>query len=226
MKFKKIDKDELVGNVVVGGVLAGLVLSIPFEMLANGVKKIYNRIPAVARKRERLNAEIRKLEKILGLECRDETCVQYDPYFYRNFSRDRLHYYYALKNKAERGYKSPDIVLAMKRKMPEIKFPEMETLICRANSGPSKYIVYLMADKGIYNIPDEAVQKVLKEDLGMELVDDDFKSLGLATLSECGRPGDYFIMSAPGEFLYEDVSYKNETIKKLIEDFRQRIQKL
>lgn len=62
MKFKKIDKDELVGNVVVGGVLAGLVLSIPFEMLANGVKKIYNRIPAVARKRERLNAEIRKLE--------------------------------------------------------------------------------------------------------------------------------------------------------------------
>lgn len=226
MKFKKIDKDELVDNVVVGGVLAGLVLSIPFVMLADGVKKIYNRIPAVARKRERLNAEIRKLEKILGLECRDETCVQYDPYFYRNFSRDRLHYYYALKNKAERGYKSPDIVLAMKRKMPEIKFPEMETLICRANSGPSKYIVYLMADKGIYNIPDEAVQKVLKEDLGMELVDDDFKSLGLATLSECGRPGDYFIMSAPGEFLYEYVSYKNETIKKLIEDFRQRIQKL
>lgn len=226
MKFKKIDKDELVGNVVVGGVLAGLVLSIPFVMLADGVKKIYNRIPAVARKRERLNAEIRKLEKILGLEGRDETCVQYDPYFYRNFSRDRLHYYYALKNKAERGYKSPDIVLAMKRKMPEIKFPEMETLICRANSGPSKYIVYLMADKGIYNIPDEAVQKVLKEDLGMELVDDDFKSLGLATLSECGRPGDYFIMSAPGEFLYEYVSYKNETIKKLIEDFRQRIQKL
>lgn len=56
--------------------------------------------------------------------------------------------------------------------------------------------------------------------------DDDFKSLGLATLSECGRPGDYFIMSAPGEYLYEDVSYKNETIKKLIEDFRQRIQKL
>lgn len=226
MKFKKIDKDELVDNVVVGGVLAGLVLSIPFVMLADGVKKIYNRIPAVARKRERLNAEIRKLEKILGLECRDETCVQYDPYFYRNFSRNRLHYYYALKNKAERGYKSPDIVLAMKRKMPEIKFPEMETLICRANSGPSKYIVYLMADKGIYNIPDEAVQKVLKEDLGMELVDDDFKSLGLATLSECGRPGDYFIMSAPGEYLYEDVSYKNETIKKLIEDFRQRIQKL
>lgn len=37
MKFKKIDKDELVGNVVVGSVLAGLVLSIPFEMLANGV---------------------------------------------------------------------------------------------------------------------------------------------------------------------------------------------
>lgn len=34
MKFKKIDKDELVDNVVVGGVLAGLVLSIPFEMLA------------------------------------------------------------------------------------------------------------------------------------------------------------------------------------------------
>lgn len=51
MKFKKIDKDELVGNVVVGGVLAGLVLSIPFVMLADGVKKIYNRIPAVARKR-------------------------------------------------------------------------------------------------------------------------------------------------------------------------------
>lgn len=102
----------------------------------------------------------------------------------------------------------------------------LESPICRANSGPSKYLVYLMADKGIYNIPDEAVQKVLKEDLGMELVDDDFKSLGLATLSECGRPGDYFIMSAPGEFLYEDVSYKNETIKKLIEDFRQRIQKL
>lgn len=227
MKFKKIDKDELVGNVVVGGVLAGLVLSIPFEMLANGVKKIYNRIPAVARKRERLNAEIRKLEQILGLEGRDETCVQYDPYFYRNFSRDRLHYYYALKNKAERGYKSPDIVLAMKIKKPEINFLNMlESPICRANSGPSKYIVYLMADKGIYNIPDEAVQKVLKEDLGMELVDNDFKSLGLATLSECGRPGDYFIMSSPGEYLYEDVSYKNETIKKLIEDFRQRIQKL
>ena len=214
MKFKKIDKDELVDNVVIGGVLAGFVLSVPFEMLANGVKKIYNRIPAVAR-------------KILGLEGRDETCVQYDPYFYRNFSRDRLHYYYALKNKVERGYKSPDIVLAMKIKKPEINFLDMlESPICRANSGPSKYIVYLMADKGIYNIPDEAVQKVLKEDLGMELVDDDFKSLGLATLSECGRPGDYFIMSAPGEYLYEDVSYKNETIKKLIEDFRQRIQKL
>ena len=59
----------------------------------------------------------------------------------------------------------------------------LESPICRANSGPSKYIVYLMADKGIYNIPDEAVQKVLKEELGMELVDDDFKSLGLATLS-------------------------------------------
>ena len=227
MKFKKIDKDELVDNVVVGGVLAGLVLSIPFEMLANGVKKIYNRIPAVARKRERLNAEIRKLEQILGIEGRDETCVQYDPYFYRNFSRDRLHYYYALKNKVERGYKSPDIVLAMKIKKPEINFLNMlESPICRANSGPSKYLVYLMADKGIYNIPDEVVQKVLKEDLGMELFDDDFKSLGLATLSECGRPGDYFIMSAPGEYLYEDVSYKNETIKKLIEDFRQRIQKL
>lgn len=61
MKFKKIDKDELVDNVVVGGVLAGFVLSVPFVMLADGVKKIYNRIPAVARKRERLNAEIRKL---------------------------------------------------------------------------------------------------------------------------------------------------------------------
>mgnify|MGYP000016600079 CR=1 FL=1 len=69
MKFKKIDKDELVDNVVVGGVLAwDWYLSIPFVMLADGVKKIYNRIPAVARKRERLNARFVNWSRFSGLK--------------------------------------------------------------------------------------------------------------------------------------------------------------
>ena len=89
----KIDKDDL----LLGGIVGGLVICSPFIVMYHIGKWIYSKTPqkikerkAEEKKREEINREIHELEKQLGLAERDDSYMHYDPLYMGNEQRQGI----------------------------------------------------------------------------------------------------------------------------------------
>ena len=176
---------------------------------------------------------IKELEAILGLAGRDDSCCSYDPYYSPRYNPNifdfeipsRQEYLEGLKKKIKEDFKSPGIILATK-----------EITYSLGYSG--KCQVLMLVNKNIYKIPpysqnaDEYFKHFYNE-IRQENADRrryiyriyQEKQGRLRTLSECGRYEDYFVVEIPGEFQCTDVSFKNKTIRKIVEHFKKRYMK-
>ena len=176
---------------------------------------------------------IKELEAMLGLTGRGDSCCSYDPYYCPRYNPDvfdfdipsRQKYWEDLKKKIEEDFKSPGIILATK----EITYSLEYSGKCQ---------VLMLVNKNIYKVPpysqnaDEYFKRFYSEIRRENADRRDYicliyrKTQGrLRTLSECGRYEDYFVVEIPGEFKCTDVSFKNKTIRQIVEHFKKRYMK-
>lgn len=176
---------------------------------------------------------IKELEAMLGLTGRGDSCCSYDPYYCPRYNPDvfdfdipsRQKYWEDLKKKIEEDFKSPGIILATK----EITYSLEYSGKCQ---------VLMLVNKNIYKVPpysqnaDEYFKRFYSEIRRKNADRRDYicliyrkKQGRLRTLSECGRYEDYFVVEIPGEFKCTDVSFKNKTIRQIVEHFKKRYMK-
>lgn len=176
---------------------------------------------------------IKELEAMLGLTGRGDSCCSYDPYYCPRYNPDvfdfdipsRQKYWEDLKKKIEEDFKSPGIILATK----EITYSLEYSGKCQ---------VLMLVNKNIYKVPpysqnaDEYFKRFYSEIRRENADRRDYicliyrkKQGRLRTLSECGRYEDYFVVEIPGEFKCTDVSFKNKTIRQIVEHFKKRYMK-
>lgn len=224
MKFKRINKDDICDFIFDVGCTAFMVPIVSIMFAHDGIKRRYNKIPSVAKKRKRINDDIHKLEKELGLEYRSDECLYYDPHYYKNSGCCRQDYYNALKHKLATGYKSPDIILVIEKVFE--RHEAYPSIHIKGDIQHPEYSVYIMADKDLYNVPDNAPQTTSRVYCRMATT---FTSGPLIphpiTMSECGRYGDYFVVPVPGRYQLHEISVENENIKSFIEEFKRNYKK-
>lgn len=129
-----------------------------------------------------------------------------------------------LIKKVREGYRSPDILLAIKEP---------------SGSRVEECQVLMLADKHRYEFPsyiNESSQNAAEyfkrfyEDERLcaeaEFVFRPINRQGrLRTLAECGRYEDYFVVEIPGRFKCEDVRLANEAISRFVEAFKKTYMK-
>ena len=231
----KIDKDDL----LLGGIVGGLVICSPFIAMYHIGKWIYSKTPqkikerkAEEKKREEINREIHELEKQLGLAERDDSYMHYDPLYMGNEQRGREGYWADLKKKVASGYKSPDLIWMIK---------EVKSGLCAPRFGYGDCQVLLLLHKDCYDIlgcvPVERgslehigngsegpgklprADRYVKAAYEMVTFSNDY-AVRLQTLSECGNYQDYYVYTVPGRFDYQHlIQGKCEDLKTFIEDF-------
>lgn len=219
----KISKDDYL--IKVGRIVGALVYT-PFIGVYHGVKWIYNQTPRQKQKerkseREKLDMDIKDLERQLGLTGRLSGMLDYDPYYFKRNS-NRTEYLECLRKKVVESYQSPDLILA-------IQEDSADNSLILSNHHMK---VLLLANRNIYENPPHA------KDSKLLLFSDNAKKYfefttnffahakgiegRLYTLSECSRYEDYFVVIIPGNFSRDGVSMSNETIKNFVEDFKKR----
>ena len=237
----KIDKDDL----LLGGIVGGLVICSPFIAMYHIGKWIYSKTPqkikeqkAEEKKREEMNREIHELEKQLGLAERDDSYMHYDPLYIGNTQEGREGYWSDLKKKAASGYKSPDLIWMIK---------ETKGGICAPRFGYGDCQVLLLLHKDCYDIlgcaPVESgtlehlfngsegpgklprADRYVKASYEMMTFSNDY-AVRLQTLSECGNYRDYYVYAVPGNFQFSDVETgMDKRLKKFIADFQRKYKK-
>lgn len=237
----KIDKDDL----LLGGIVGGLVICSPFIAMYHIGKWIYSKTPkkikeqkAEEKKREEMNREIHELEKQLGLAERADSYTNYDPLYIGNTQEGREGYWSDLKKKAASGYKSPDLIWMIK---------ETKGGICAPRFGYGDCQVLLLLHKDCYDIlgcaPVESgtlehlfngsegpgklprADRYVKASYEMMTFSNDY-AVRLQTLSECGNYRDYYVYAVPGNFQFSDVETgMDKRLKKFIADFQRKYKK-
>lgn len=237
----KIDKEDL----CVGAIVGGLVICSPFIAIYHAGKWIYSKTPkgikerkAEEKKREKMNREIRELEKQLGLAERDDSYMNYDPLYIGNKRRGREGYWADLKEKVASGYKSPDLILMIK---------ETKCGMCAPRFGYGDCRVLLLLHKDCYNVQERAPVekyplectrinveepgKLLRADRYVKATYDRMShiigyAVRLQTLSECGNYQDYYVHGVSGNFQYSEVKTgTDEQLNEFIEDFKRKYKK-
>lgn len=206
-----------------------------FVAMCHGIKCLHNKIYKQRRfvkerktdvkdEREKLNLEIKELEKQLGLTGRLSGMLDYDPYYFKRNS-NRTEYLECLRKKVAESYRSPDLILAIQESSPD------NSLV----SSDHHIKVLLLANRYLYENPTHTKESRLP------LFSDNAKKYfefttnffahakgiegRLYTLSECSRYEDYFVVIIPGNFRWNEVSMSNKTVKQFIDDFEEKYRK-
>ena len=220
----KIDKDDL----LLGGIVGGLVICSPFIAMYHIGKWIYSKTPkkikeqkAEEKKREEMNREIHELEKQLGLAERDDSYMHYDPLYMGNEQRGREGYWADLKEVksglcAPRfGYGDCQVLLLLHKDCYDI-------LGCApVESGTLEHL--FNGSEGPGKLP--RADRYVKASYEMMTFSNDY-AVRLQTLSECGNYQDYYVYAVPGNFQFSDVETgMDERLKKFIADFQRKYKK-